>query len=192
MNMSIEPITRKPNRTQSEVSLTTDISFARGRVHELCGPARRLFALMCAGQTQGPVLWIRPAWTPDKIAAEGIVPHLNPGRIVFVDVIRGDDILWCMEEALRAGAAPLVVAEMAEPPALTPVRRLHLAAEKTRVLPLLLSTADGGAQGVESRWHMAPSHEAEQQRWMVTRLRARMLPPANWMLTFEEKGLKAA
>ncbi len=194
--MSIAPLTRKPVSTLPEVALTDDVSFARGRVHELCGPARRLFAILTAAQTTGPILWIRPAWGPDKICADGIAPYLNPARIVFVDAIRAPDMLWCMEEALRAGAAPVVVAELGEPPGLTPVRRLHLAAETGRVLPLLLTAAEGGAQGVESRWHMAPSHRFElgqlRPRWTVTRLRARMKPPANWMLELADKTLKAA
>ncbi len=191
-NMSIAPLSRQTPKTLPEVALTPQIGFARGRVHELCGPARRRFAVMIAAQTQGPVLWIRPAWTPEKLCADGMAAHLNPGRIVFTDVIRAPDILWCMEEATRSGAAPVVIAEMTEPPGLTPVRRLHLAAETSKVLPLLLSTGEGGAQGVESRWHMAPAHEVPQARWTVTRLRARMLPPANWTLTLLDKVLLAA
>ncbi|MEL6793656.1 MAG: hypothetical protein AAFP78_09395, partial [Pseudomonadota bacterium] len=53
----------------------------------------------------------------------------DPSRLVIAHADRPIDILWTAEEALRSGAAPLVVAEAAEPPALTPLRRLQLAAE---------------------------------------------------------------
>lgn len=192
--MSASLLTRKPFRQQEApmLTLTDPLSLAYGRSHELCGASRRTLALMLAGQIEGPVLWIRPAWRNEQVLGDGAQAFLNPGRIVFANATRPMDMLWCMEEALRSGAVPLVIAELEEPPALTPVRRLHLAAEqapgKPAPLALILSPAQGGAQGVESRWHIAPRHEDGQSLWQLTRIRARMAPPASWLMEWVTKG----
>jgi protein ImuA len=104
---------------------------------------------------------------------------------------------------MRSGAAPLVIAELLSPPALTPTRRLHLAAETgaeaarregvTAPLGLILLPGQGGAQGVESRWHMAPAPSrallwSDEDSFTLTRLRARLLPPASWSLRTTHKG----
>ena len=86
---------------------------------------------------------------------------------------------------------PLVVAELPAPPALTPVRRLHLAAEvgATRAaapIALLLTPGDGGAPGIETRWHLAPAPGWARDgtpRWRLTRARARMAPERTWEMT---------
>lgn len=164
------------------------LTLARGRVHEFCGPARRTLALMAARSTKGPVLWIRPGWLPERLFPEGVVAFIEPGRLLFATPRRPEDLLWCVEEALRCAATPLVVAELPEPPRLTPVRRLQLAAEtgarEGHQVPtgLLLTPGEGGAQGVESRWCLAPRHRAGHSAWQLDLLRARSGPPGCWSL----------
>ena len=164
------------------------LTLARARVHEFCGSARRTLALMAARGTKGPVLWIRPGWMPERLFPEGVVAFIEPGRLLFATPRRPEDLLWCVEEALRCAATPLVVAELPEPPRLTPVRRLQLAAEtgarEGHQVPtgLILTPGEGGAQGVESRWRLAPRHRAGQSGWQLDLLRARSGPPACWNL----------
>lgn len=196
-------ISRKGTKARPTHSFLGDLRLDRGRVHEFCGPARRSLALMAAGgvaggqggSAGGPVLWIAPGWMPERLSAEGVLPFLNPGRLIFVLPKRADDLLWVMEEALRSAAVPLVVADLPELPGLTPVRRLQLAAETGAAtgaapLGLILTPGDGGASGVESRWHLAPAHGATTSNWQLQRRRARMEPPRQWLLRQDPGGVR--
>lgn len=180
------------------------LGLARGRVHEICGPARTTLAALILGESQGPVIWIGPGWLPERLYPAGLAELADPGRIIFARARRPEDLLWSMEEALRSGAAPLVLTDLIAPPGLTPVRRLHLAAEagaeaarhagRLPPLGLLLTPERGGAQGVESRWHMeaAPSGTTlitRRSAWVLRRLRARMAPEAAFHLRREAPDL---
>lgn len=181
--------TRKSRKGTSGARFLGELALAPARVHELCGPARHTLALTIAGGLSGPIFWIQPAWAKATLYGPAVARWIDPGRITFLTPRRAEDILWTMEEALRAGAVPLVIADIPEPPALTPVRRLHLAAETgaaqgTAPLGLLLTPGQGGAAGVESRWSFAPRHAAGgRTAWRLERLRARSDPPARWEVT---------
>ncbi|WP_435141287.1 ImuA family protein [Pseudopelagicola sp. nBUS_19] len=165
------------------------IGLALSRLHEACGPARYTFALWLAHHTRGPVFWIAPNWSAAPLNPDGMTQFVNPGRFTFITPRRSEELLWTMEETLRAGLVPLVVADLPGLPALTPVRRLHIAAETSMretgqtPLGLILTPSNGGAQGVESRWHMAQAHSAEEDAWTLTRLRARTDPIKCWKVT---------
>lgn len=179
------------------------LSLARGRLHEICGPARTTLAALILGESQGPAIWVSPGWLPERPYPPGLAEFADPGRLIFARARRPEDLLWAMEEALRSGAAPLVLADLPAPPALTPVRRLHLAAEagaeaashRGQLMPLglILTPETGGAPGVESRWRLDPAPSTStlletQGAWTLSRLRARMAPPASWRLMAEGGG----
>ena len=178
--------------------LAGDLTLRRGRLHELCGPSRLMLAAGVMARSEGPVVWIRPGWVAERLNAAGLQPLANPARLLLVRADRDEAALWAAEEALRSGAVPLVVVETAAPPGLTPVRRLHLAAGAgaeaahqggtTAPLGLILTPGQGGAPGVESRWHLAPQPSrsllwSDEAAWTLTRLRARLAPPARWRLS---------
>ncbi len=183
-----------------------------GRAHEFCGTARRLLAVWTIAQApQGaPVLWIRPRWSPDRLHPQGLGDWISPEGLIMLDAAREAEALGCMEEALRSGAVAVAVVELPAAPALTPLRRLHLAAEsglarrRTRkrdagLLALVLTPGDGGSPGVESRWNLAPCSPPGpnpapyrghpiQPHWILRRLRARMAPQARWRVSRAGNG----
>lgn len=194
MTIPLNPtlLARAPHRPRPALALADDICLTLARLHEACGPARRSLAIWLAGMVQrqhgGPVIWIAPGHLPDRPNPDGVAGLARPEGFLHLSPQRPEDLLWCMEEALRSGAAPLVVADLPGPPGLTPVRRLHLAAETGAAegvfapLGLILTPDMGGAPGVETRWHMAPAHGPLRQGWTLRRLRARQDPPRDWQL----------
>ena len=180
--------------------LAEGIDLARARAHEASGPSRHFLALLVGGRIEGPILWLHPTWGRDAVFGDGARAFLDPGRIVFGKARTANEILWAAEEALRTGLMPLVVIELADPPGLTPVRRLHLAAEEgagrgAAPLPLILTPGRGGAAGVETRWHLeaAPGLALDGvPRWRLSRLRARSAPAASWEMTVRGGRIRLA
>ena len=190
--MTVQLLKRRPHHRHAGLPLVGDLALTKARLHECCGRARQVFALMLAAQTTGPVFWIAPSWMPDQLNPDGMVGLVDPGRFLFVRPQRPEDILWTLEEVLRSGTVALAVADIPGLPGLTPVRRLHLAAEtgakegEHSPLGLLLTPGDGGAQGVESRWRLDPAHEPNRSGWHLRRLRSRDAPVADWTLHGKE------
>lgn len=183
------------------------VALSRGRVHEVSGPSRRTLAAVIAGtaQAEGPVLWLRPGWRGEGICPQGLAGLVpDPGALIMVSCARPVDILWSMEEALRAGCVALVVAEIADAPDLRQVRRLHLAAgdglarnrAAGRLTPAPLGivlgyeVADSRVPGVESRWalHPLPPVDGGGPRWRLDRQLVRGLPPKDWEVQVLGRG----
>lgn len=196
--MAIHPLGRATVRAYPDLHLSADIALARGRLHEACGSARRTLALWAVSRTQGAVFWIAPEWAVEGLNADGMTAFADPARFTFITPRRPEDVLWTMEEVLRAGVVPLVIADVPGLPGLTPVRRLHLAAETGAAagqgggapLGLLLTPGDGGARGVETRWRMSPRHTGRRDAWHLDRIRARNAPEKSWTIMPGQGGLR--
>jgi len=142
----------------------------------------------------GLVLWCLPR--PD-LYGPGLAAHgLDPGRLVLVRAPRDDEILWAMEEGLRAPGIAAVIGEIGVLPAVAS-RRLQLAAERSGITAFLLRRwRDGGQAAREralpnaavTRWRVAalPSQPPRGEpgvgrpRWRVELLRCRGGEPACW------------
>jgi protein ImuA len=168
-------------------------ALALGRCHEIAGPGRRGMAALVAGRMAGPLLWIQAVREAARLDPEGLHPLADPGRLVVLRGLRPVEGLWAAEEALRAGAVPCVVLETTAPPALTPVRRLNLAAaaggETAPAPPLcLILLPEGGAAGaVETRWWADPLPAQAAPRWRLSLLRDKAGPPGCWTATVAER-----
>ncbi|MEO0428252.1 MAG: hypothetical protein AAF160_12535 [Pseudomonadota bacterium] len=132
-------------------------ALAAGRVHEVCGSGRLAFALAMAGEARGPVLWIAEATRRDRPCPHGIARFLDPARLVLARPTGLIAALQVMEEALRSGAAPLVLAELEAAPDLTQSRRLQLAAGTGGGWGLCLVPENRLAtNAAETRWRCRP------------------------------------
>ena len=135
--------------------------------------AARTFALMLAVRRlqigdqairAAPILWCTTA----AMAAEHGMPYgpglralgLDPARLVLVEPMRTADVLWALEEGLRSGAPGVVVGQV-DDLALTPARRLALAAADARTPCLVLThPAAPPAAATASRWRIGASPAA--------------------------------
>src|SRR6516165_2174495 len=149
---------------------------ARGALHEIFGAGGdeedgALAAAFAAGilgrlgrvGNGGTVLWclLRPDLYGPGLAAHG----LDPARIVLVRALRDAEILWAMEEGLRAPGIAAVVGEVGTF-ATVASRRLQLAAERSGITAFLLRRWRDGGQAARER--VLPN--AAVTRWRVAAL----------------------
>jgi protein ImuA len=163
------------------------------------GEEKQILSLSAPGGGEGRgevavVLWCLPR--PD-LYGPGLAAHgLDPGRVVLVRASRDAEILWAMEEGLRAPGIVAVVGEVGSLP-MVASRRLQLAAERSGITAFLLRRwRDGGQAAREralpnaavTRWRIAalPSRPLRDEpgvghpRWRVELLRCRGGEPACW------------
>ena len=181
-----------------------DGGLARGALHEILGAGGdeedgALAAAFAAGilgrlEGDGTVLWCLPR--PD-LYGHGLAAHgLDPTHIVLVRAPRDSEILWAMEEGLRAPGIAAVVGEVGTLTAVAS-RRLQLAAERSGITAFLLRRwRDSGQAARErnlpnaavTRWRIAalPSQPLRgapgvgRPRWRVELLRCRGGESACW------------
>ena len=138
-----------------EPAYTDPFTLRPARVHEAGGRGRRAFALFQAVRHPGPLIWIAPAHAPERPMLRGLPSGVGE-RLHLLRPVGETDLLWCIEESLRAAPVGLVIAEPEKPLSLTAGRRLQLAAEAGRSTGLLLIREGAGSNATETRWHCAP------------------------------------
>lgn len=131
------------------------LALAPARVHEAEGRGRRAFALFQAARHPGPLVWILPAHAPEMPMLPGL-PRGIGERLHLLRPAGETDLLWCIEEALRAAPVGLVIAEPEKPLSLTAGRRLQLAAEAGCTTGLMLIRQEAGSNATQTRWACEP------------------------------------
>lgn len=163
------------------------------RAHEICGAGAVVFASIVAGMKSGPVLWISAAHHRAHLHPESLVQFCDPSRFVFAAGKSHIDLLWMAEEALRSGAAPLVVVELTDEISFTAGRRLQLAAEAGRTLGLFLIPEGMGSNSAETRWRCSPHFDADfagedstLHRWQLIKNKSGTL--GGWITRWDEQA----
>lgn len=131
------------------------LHLVKGRVHEVEGRGRTGFALFQTTRLPGPVFWIVLAHDRDR-PMPGSLPDGVAERLHFIEARGETDLLWTVEEALRARPVSLVIAAPEKPISLTAGRRLQLAAEAGGTTGLMLIQEGRGSSAAETRWKCDP------------------------------------
>lgn len=162
-------------------------------------------AARCANaQPERPLLWCetdRPPFDQGRLHAPGLaIFGLDPDRLILAEPGRNRDLLWTMEEALRAGVFAAVIAEIPDMLGefdLTATRRLQLAAEEGQTPALLLTGHRNGqgngkaASAALTRWRIsalrmgASESRFDQPCWQVELERCRHGNPASWAVRWQ-------
>ncbi|WP_282127999.1 ImuA family protein [Roseobacter litoralis] len=148
------------------------LALAARRVHEAEGFGRRTFALFQAARHPGPLIWVIPAHAPHLPMLRGL-PDGVGDRLHVIRPKNEIDLLWSIEEALRAAPVGLVIAEPEKPLSLLAGRRLQLAAETGKTTGLMLICEGAGSNAAETRWHCAPlpkkTADSTPHRWSLSK-----------------------
>lgn len=148
-------------------------------MHEAGGAGAPMFAAILAGRIGGAVLWIVENWRRDTLNPVAFARFADPAQLLLARVKDQTEALAVAEEALRSGAAPLVVVDLIggdarAPLSLTAGRRLQLAAEAGQATGLCLIPEGMGSNAAETRWQCDPVFDASSdlgdstlQRWQL-------------------------
>lgn len=175
---------------------------ARAALHEAVGggtdaghgAGAALFAASVLARAGGPVLWVSARFDLFAPALDAV--GLAPRRVLHVEA--GRDVLAAMEEGLRHPGLGGVVGEITDRLALTPSRRLGLAAEASGAIAFALRRPArpddpllAEPNAAVTRWRVAPLSSAPplphapevpglgRGRWRLDLLRVRGGTPAS-------------
>ncbi|WP_247743568.1 hypothetical protein [Shimia sp. R10_1] len=138
------------------------LSLTKGRMHEAYGAGAPVFACALVQLCRGHVIWVREGWRLEQINPVGMAAFLDPATLILCQTKDQLEALAVAEDALRSGAAAVVVIELSKPVGLTEGRRLQLAAREGNATGLALIGAEAmGSNAAETRWQCLPVFEPD-------------------------------
>lgn len=143
------------------VSFSNVFPLRSARVHEVCGAGAASFGAIVAAMRSGSCLWVRENWLSDMLAPQGLMPFLNPARLLLARPKDQVDALAITEEALKDGALPCAILEITRPLNLREGRRLQLAAKAGGTTGLCLISEGMGSNAAETRWKAEPVFDGQ-------------------------------
>ncbi|WP_075292903.1 ImuA family protein [Pararhizobium arenae] len=166
---------------------------ACGALHEVAGggsgtvdgAAASLFAAGIAARSKGKILWCLTR--PDLFAPALSQAGLHPDRVVYCEGDKEEDVLASLEEGLSFGGLGAVVGELVRLP-MTASRRLHLAAERTGTIGLVVrrwrrqteASDYGNPTASATRWRLSvlpseplPVAGVGRARWLAELMRVK-------------------
>lgn len=125
-----------------------------------------------AAPARGTVLWVREGWLADALDPLGLMPLVDPSRLLLARPKDQTDSLAVAEEALKDGVIPFVVIEVTRALNLREGRRLQLAAKAGGTTGLCIIPEGMGSNAAETRWQVAPvfdpvSGDSTLMRWEI-------------------------
>ena len=171
------------------LKLTSGLTLAKGRIHEIMGSTRTSFAGAIGQQIDGPIIWIGRQKTIKSIHPMGLKQFVDPGRLVLVNCLSRKEILWAAEQALRAKSTALIIIELSTGPNLTESRRLQLAAEESGGIGLILIERRAQTSSAQTRWNCQPTISGwptHSQSWQWTLTKNKSGSTGSWRVTWQE------
>jgi protein ImuA len=172
--------------------------FPVGTVHEVvCRSSEQVAAaggfitglLSVLMQDGGACLWVGLSQTLFAPALKAF--GIEPDRVIFFNLLRDEDVLWVMEEALKCTGLAAVIGEVSEL-SFKQSRRLQLAVEQSRVTGFILRNASKklGSTACAARWQVGPLPSVPEEglpgmglpRWHVELLKVRNGRPGKWVI----------
>lgn len=157
-----------------QTNLSNRFVLRRARVHEVFGPSVTGFAAIAAAAMHGHWLWICETRHTDLPQPPGLIPILDPARLLIARTPDQTDSLAVAEEALKDGAVPFVVIGLSRPLDLREGRRLQLAAQAGGTTGLCIIPEGMGSNAAETRWRATPlfdptTEDSTLMRWEITK-----------------------